>query len=216
LWVECVAVSKCNSQPSPCTDLGVGRAAQLLADANVAWAAVRSAPKHSAAAEGRLMDALLRACKDTVKAAHLLIKALLAPKGRKQAPPGAAMLETTAAVSHELVGGMYDVLAKSQADEQRDPNADKGALLRVRGHDWHTQRVQGHILSLRIKPVISGVMEQENALCCISELTAGILGVQARVRKARSPRGWHVRAKMLHQSQISSSGLRATRPAASS
>ena len=96
-------------------------AARLLADANVAWAAVRADVKRNTpAAEGRLMDALMRACKETVKVAQMLTKALLAPKGHAQTAVGQQVLDAANTVSHELVEGLYDVLQKAQ--EQSDPN----------------------------------------------------------------------------------------------
>jgi hypothetical protein len=95
-------------------------AAQLLADANVVWAAVRQNNESSPTSESKLMELLYKACKDTVKAASMLIKSLLAPKARPQAQPGQHVLAAAAVVSHELVEGLYDVLIKSQ--EQVDPN----------------------------------------------------------------------------------------------
>ena len=105
-------------------------AALLLADITLAWAAVRADPKRSHAAESRLLDTLVRACKECLKAAAALMKALVAPKGKQQAPPGEHVLSMAAVVSHDLVAGLYDVLGKAQqSTEQTDPNAaGNGAL----------------------------------------------------------------------------------------
>jgi hypothetical protein len=97
------------------------RAAELLADSNVIWAALRSGGKFSATADSKLMELLYRACKDAIKAASMLIKALIAPRGRQQDRPSDTVLQAAAAVSHELIEGLYDVLLKSQS-EQSDPN----------------------------------------------------------------------------------------------
>jgi hypothetical protein len=97
-------------------------AAELLADANVVWAALHSCGKSSSTADSKLMELLYKACKDTIKAVSMLVKALIAPRGRQQAKPCEAVLQAAASVSHELIEGLYDVLLKSQG-EQLDPNA---------------------------------------------------------------------------------------------
>lgn len=100
-------------------------AARLVADASLIWNALRGGGAHSATAESRLMAALVAAAMNTVKAAGALVKAVLAPRGQKQPAPGPHVLAAVAAVSHELVEGLYDVLSSYQ-QEQADPNTGAG------------------------------------------------------------------------------------------
>ena len=99
-------------------------AARLVADANTVWDALRRSDTQSATAEGKLLDALFAAATDTIKAASALVRELLAPRGHAQQQPGPHVLDTVAAVSHELVEGLYDVLSTSA--EQVDPNKGSG------------------------------------------------------------------------------------------
>eukprot|EP00892_Ulva_mutabilis_P006806 jgi/Ulvmu1/4498/UM002_0224.1 len=76
--------------------------------------------------EGKVMDAFHRACKEAVKAADGLFKALLAPKSRSMHKPGKHVLEAAAAVSHDLVQSIYSILLLNKDDaDQNEPPAKK-------------------------------------------------------------------------------------------
>lgn len=71
--------------------------------------------------EAKVMDSFYRACKETVKAADGLFKALLAPKSRSLPKPGKHVLDAAAAVSHDLVQSVYCVLLLNKEDDQNEP-----------------------------------------------------------------------------------------------
>lgn len=71
--------------------------------------------------EAKIMDSFYRACKETVKAADGLFKAMLAPKTRSLPKPGKHVLEAAAALSHELVQSVYCVLLLNKEDDQNEP-----------------------------------------------------------------------------------------------
>lgn len=67
------------------------------------------------------MDSFYRACKEVVRAADGLFKAVLAPKSRSMPKPGKHVLGAAAAVSHDLVQSVYCVLLLNKEDDQNEP-----------------------------------------------------------------------------------------------
>lgn len=73
--------------------------------------------------EAKTMDAFYRACKEVVRAADGLMKALLPPKSRSLPRPGKHVLDAAAATSHDLVQCIYSVLLmnKDEGDQNEPP-----------------------------------------------------------------------------------------------
>lgn len=83
-------------------------AARLLKDANAVCGKLLDV---------KLMDSFYKACVELIRAAGALVKSLLAPKGRAS-KPSQHFLDACAAVSHELIQAIYEVLLLNT--EQRD------------------------------------------------------------------------------------------------